>query len=134
VNKSLNNDIVRSTNNINLIKKNKTIKNEKKKKKKISNERKEEKNIIKSFSMENISSNKLILKNRQNDNEYIRSENNKKINNDDYNEKDFLNDEELNNLEYLFSIKYDKRTYFQYYCTFLKKTINFIFFFSKYRF
>ena len=32
-----------------------------------------------------------------------------------------LNDEELNNLEYLLALKYDKRTYFQYYCTLLKK-------------
>ena len=32
-----------------------------------------------------------------------------------------LNDEELNNLEYLLAIEYDKRTYFQYYCSLLKK-------------
>jgi hypothetical protein len=32
-----------------------------------------------------------------------------------------LNDEELNNLEYLVAIEYDKRTYFQYYCSLLKK-------------
>ena len=32
-----------------------------------------------------------------------------------------LNDEELNNLEYSLAIEYDKRTYFQYYCSLLKK-------------
>jgi len=32
-----------------------------------------------------------------------------------------LNDEELNNLEYLFAIEYDKRSYFQYYCSLLRK-------------
>ena len=32
-----------------------------------------------------------------------------------------LNDQELNNLEYQYAIKYDKRTYFQYYWSLLKK-------------
>ena len=39
------------------------------------------------------------------------------------NKNDFknLNDQELNNLEYIKAIKYDKRTYFQYYWSLLKK-------------
>ena len=39
------------------------------------------------------------------------------------NKNDFknLNDQELNNLEYVKAIKYDKRTYFQYYWSLLKK-------------
>ena len=57
------------------------------------------------------------LKSRKNDKILIT--NNNEINKN----KHFiiLNDEELNNLEYLLAIKYDKRTYFQYYCTLLKK-------------
>ena len=41
----------------------------------------------------------------------------------DINEKknEILNDQELNSLEYNSAIKYDKRTYFEYYCSLLKK-------------
>ena len=57
------------------------------------------------------------LKPRKNENMLIT--NNKKINKN--NHFIILNDEELNNLEYLNAIEYDKRTYFQYYCSLLKK-------------
>ena len=125
VNKSLNNDIVRTRNNINLNKNNKIVK---KKKKKISNEIIENKNIIKnSSSKENISLSKLLKnKSKDNDNNIINRDNNKEIilktNNDDYcNEKDFLNDEELNNLEYEKAKIIDKRNFSQYYLSLLKK-------------
>ena len=36
------------------------------------------------------------------------------------NQKYYYNDEELNNLNYENAIKYDKRTYFEYYCSLLK--------------
>ena len=130
VNKSLNNDIVRSPNNTNLNKNNKIIKEKEKKKKKISNEILENKDIIKnSSSKENISSHKFFEKNKSkdnNDNNIFNADNNNKIiletNNDDYyNEIDFLNDEELNNLEYEKAKIIDKRNFSQYYLSLLKK-------------
>ena len=121
VNKSLNNDIARTPNYIKL-NKNRIIKNiEKKEEKKISIEQIEDKSVIKSSSNENISSHKLILKNMPKDNIFKGNDNNKKINNNDYIEKDILKDEELNNLEYEKAKIIDKRNFWQFYISLLMK-------------
>jgi len=122
VNKSLNSDIARTPNNINL-NKNRIIKNIEKKKEenKISIEKIEDKSVIKSSSNENISSHKLILKNMPKDNIFKGKDNDKKINNDNYIEKDILKDEELNNLEYEKAKIIDKRNFWQFYISLLMK-------------
>ena len=52
----------------------------------------------------------------------------KKLNEDTYfRDLNNINDEELNTLEYEFAIVYDKRTYFQYYWSLLKKKQLFLF-------
>ena len=92
----------KSKNNINILQFNYNVKNiNKKNKKKLSNKKGyTDLHIKKTESIYNIKNDKMYY------DLY-------KINN--------LNDEELNNLEYEIAIIIDKRTYFQYYCSLLKK-------------
>ena len=52
-------------------------------------------------------------------NQLIKNTNKPQLNNKQIQEN--YNDQELNNLEYDLAIKYDKRTYFEYYCSLLKR-------------
>ena len=64
---------------------------------------------------------KLDNKNEKNNDYYLQTNNKDDINNNK------LNDEELNELNYELAIELDKRTYFQYYISLLKKkTFNII--------
>ena len=101
--------------------KKKSKKDKKKKNKKSSNQKETSKNKIDKRNKKDI--NEIDLKGKNIYNNIILNMTNEKFNqNSTFNSYyEYLNDEEKNTLEYEKAIILDKRTYFQYYCSLLKK-------------
>ena len=122
-------NIINSQSDKNLMKK--SFQESKSKYGKVTNEIKTENFLLKSNKKSPKTINIINIKSIQNNQSYGKIYTNKNIENiKDFlkeNKMEDINDEQMNNLEYEIALIIDKRTYFQYYCSLLKKKHLFLF-------